>query len=149
MTAYSMPGLGSNEVRAIYPQVQYLSSVLPSKVSHFLQEAIDSTFTPSACIMVCASAVDAMLKEKGFKNGKLYARINKAAAERILTEDMEKWAHQIRLDANDERHADEDAGMPTIDDAKQCVEFAKTLAEFLFVLPDKVTRGIALTTPSQ
>ncbi len=99
--------------------------------------------------MVCASAVDAMLKEKGFKNGKLYARINKAAAERILTEDMEKWAHQIRLDANDERHADEDAGMPTIDDAKQCVEFAKTLAEFLFVLPDKVTRGIALTTPSQ
>ena len=56
---------------------------------------------------------------------------------------MAKWAHQVRLDANDQRHADEKARLPDGQDAKNSLEFSKALAEILFVLPSKVTKGIA------
>ena len=62
--------------------------------------------------MLSASSVDAMLKVKGYKDGSLYQRIKDAAAGHIITEDMATWAHQVRLDANDERHADESASIP-------------------------------------
>ena len=55
---------------------------------------------------------------------------------------MGTWAHHIRLDANDQRHADEDASLPSTADAQRAIEFAKALAEFLFVLPARVQRGI-------
>ena len=51
---------------------------------------------------------------------------------------MAKWAHQVRLDANEQRHADESIPLPTIGDA----QFVEALAEFLFVLPARVSRGI-------
>ena len=135
-----------NVVMQVFPSIQQVDGVIPDKVKNFLQQAIDSTFAPSGSVMLCASAVDSMLKERGYKDGTLYIRIKKAIDEGILTEDMGKWAHQVRLDANDERHADENAPMPTVENARQSIEFAKTLAELLFVLPSKVTKGIAATT---
>ena len=84
-----------------------------------------------------------MLKEKGLTEGNLYNRVDKAASTHLITEDMAKWAHQVRLDANDQRHADSTAPFPSQDDAKRCLDFALALAEVLFVLPSRVTRGIA------
>jgi len=49
---------------------------------------------------------------------------------------------QIRLGANYERHTDESTPLAGMDDAKLCNEFASALAEFLFVLPERVTRGL-------
>ena len=95
--------------------------------------------------MLCASSVDAMLKAKGLREGSLYSRIDQAAEQHLVTAGMAEWAHQVRLDANDQRHADENAPLPAQQDAKRCLEFALALAEFLFVLPAKVTRGIAET----
>lgn len=51
--------------------------------------------------MLAASAVDALLKLKGYTAGSLYARIEKAAEDHVITQDMAKWAHEVRLDAND------------------------------------------------
>ena len=98
--------------------------------------------------MLAASAVDAMLKNKGYKDGSLYARIDDAAAKHLITPDMAAWAHDVRLDANYERHADESSTLPTTDDAQRCVDFALALAEFVFVLPDRVKRGRAATRPT-
>ena len=98
--------------------------------------------------MLAASAVDAMLKEKGFKDGRLYDRIQGAVKQSVITPEMERWAHQVRLDANDERHADENAPFPTEEDAKRCIEFAEALGEYLFVLPARVTRGLQATNPN-
>jgi hypothetical protein len=56
---------------------------------------------------------------------------------------MALWAHEVRLDANDERHADENADLPTEVDAKRCIDFTKALAEFLFILPDRIAKGRA------
>jgi len=132
----------SRGVKEIYPKTEQVNEVLPNKVKVFLQQAIDSVFSPAGSVMLCASAVDAMLKAFGLSDGSLYTRINLASSSGFITNEMAIWAHQVRLEANDQRHADEEAVLPTVDDAKKSIEFTQTLAEFLFVLPSKVTRGI-------
>jgi hypothetical protein len=92
--------------------------------------------------MLAASSVDAMLKAKGYKEGSLYSRIDKAAKDHVITPEMAAWAHEVRLDANDQRHADEGAALPTGDDARRVVEFTSALGQFLFVLPSRVQRGL-------
>ena len=84
-----------------------------------------------------------MLKEKGLKTGGLYARIEQAADQHLITAEMSAWAHDIRLDANDERHADDNAVLPTTEDAKKCIDFVRALGDFMFVLPLRVERGRA------
>ena len=132
----------NREVQNIYPTPQTVNEDLPFKVKEYLQQAIDSVFAPAGSVMLCANAVDAMLKEKGYIEGSLYTRINLASEDGLITKEMAAWAHQVRLDANDQRHSDVNASLPTVDDAKQSIEFTQTLAEFLFVLPSKITRGI-------
>lgn len=92
--------------------------------------------------MLAASAVDAMLKIKGYADGSLYSRIEKAAQDHAITQDMAKWAHDVRLEANDQRHADQAASLPSSVDASRAIDFAAAFAEILFVLPNRVQRGI-------
>ncbi len=133
------------EAREYFPSNPSVDDSLPSKAKSFLKQAHDTVHAPAGCIMLCASSIDAMLKEKGYSDGSLNSRINQATNDHLITEEMKAWAHEVRLDANDQRHADEDAGLPTINDAKRTIEFANALAEYLFVLPSKVTRGIQRT----
>jgi hypothetical protein len=92
--------------------------------------------------MLTASSVDAMLKSKGYVDGSLYSRIDKAAVDHLITEGMAEWAHQVRLDANDERHADHDAPLPTEADARRSIAFVEALAQFLFILPAMIRAGL-------
>lgn len=92
--------------------------------------------------MLAASSVDSMLKLKGYKDGSFYARIEQAAKGQLITIDMAKWSHGVRLDANDQRHTDGNAPLPVVEDAKRCGDFAQSLAQFMFVLPSRVQRGI-------
>ncbi len=82
-----------------------------------------------------------MLKEKGLAEGNLFSRIDAAAESHLITREMAAWALEVRLDANDQRHADESADFPDEADAQKSIDFAKALAEFLFVLPARVERG--------
>lgn len=93
--------------------------------------------------MLAASAVDAMLKAKNYTEGSLYARIDKAAADHVITDDMGQWAHEVRLDANDQRHPDEDASLPSREGARKSIDFVIALGQFMFVLPLRVKRGRA------
>jgi len=133
-------------VSEMFPDQIEIDNSLPAKAKAFLHQAVDSLHAPSGAIMLAASSIDAMLKEKGYTAGKLYSRINKAAEDHLITSGMAEWAHEVRLDANDERHADEDAKLPDGKDAKKTVDFALALAEFLFILPSKVQRGIKEAT---
>lgn len=92
--------------------------------------------------MLAASSVDAMLKAKALSVGSLYTRIDQAAKQHLITSQMADWAHDVRLDANDQRHADDDFPLPDTDQAEKCVEFATALGQFMFVLPARVERGI-------
>jgi hypothetical protein len=97
---------------------------------------------PAGAVMLAASAVDAMLKLKGYTEGSLYTRIEQSVTDNLITKDMGQWAHYVRLDANDQRHADQAVGLPTAEDARRVIDFATALAEILFVLPSRVQRGI-------
>ncbi|HKS07369.1 MAG TPA: DUF4145 domain-containing protein [Gemmatimonadaceae bacterium] len=128
-------------IRETYPKARGVSKDIPERASAYLRQALDSLAAPAGAVMLTASAVDAMLKEIGKTKGTLYSRIEAAATEHLITADMATWAHEVRLDANDQRHADEAATLPTLEDAKRCLSFALALADFLFVLPARVTRG--------
>ena len=82
-----------------------------------------------------------MLKHKGLTEGSLNSRIRLAAERHLITSEMADWAHEVRIDANDQRHADDDAELPNEADAQKAVEFALALAQFLFVLPSRVESG--------
>ncbi len=133
---------GEYEIVDFFPKAQSLYTSIPEKASNYLLQAIESVNTPFASILLCSSALDSMFKEIGYKDGNLYSRINKAEEENKITESMKKWSDKIRLDANAIRHADENLPPLTIDDAKNTIEFARSLAEFLFVIPYKVEQTI-------
>jgi hypothetical protein len=128
-----------------------LSDSIPERARAFLKQAMECLHAPPLAQIGAASAVDAMLKARGYtdaalkvkghKDPKLFTRIKAAEADYLITPEMAEWAHEVRLDANDQRHADEAAPLPTKDEAEKTIEFAKALAEFLFVLPAMVSRG--------
>ena len=123
------------------------SDAIPARPREYLRQARDLLGQPTGSVMLSASAVDAMLKEKGLKEGRLYERIHDAVEQHLISENVAQWAHQVGLDPNDPRYADERASMPGLEDARWCLEFALTLADLLFVLPGRVTRGIELSAP--
>ena len=129
-------------IEQCWPPTVSVSEHVPARPREYLRQAQESLGQAAGSLMLCASAVDAMLKDKGFKDGSLKARIDKAADQHLITLDMGKWAHQVRLDANDQRHADENADLPTEEEARRSLMFALALAEVLYVLPARVTRGI-------
>jgi hypothetical protein len=135
----------SDTALELFPESRTVNDCLPEKAKQFLIQSLETIHAPAGSIMLSASSIDAMLKEKGYKTGNLYKRIDDAAKDHLITEGMSKWAHQIRLEANDQRHADENAALPSEEDAKRIVEFAFALAEFLYVLPYKVDKGIEKT----
>jgi hypothetical protein len=134
------------EVTEIYPASRTVDEELPPIARTYLEQAIASMHAPAGAVMLAASSVDAMLKAKGLSAGTLYSRINSAADSHLVTSDMAQWAHEIRLDANDQRHADPSAALPTPEDARRCLDFAVALGQFLFVLPARVARGRAELT---
>jgi hypothetical protein len=121
------------------------SDAIPARARDYLRQARDLLSQPTGSATLSAGAVDAMLKEKGLKEGRLYERIHAAVEQHLISEEMAQWAHQVGLDPNDPRYADERAAAPTIEDARRCLSFALTLADTLFVLPGRVTQGIAET----
>jgi hypothetical protein len=138
---------GQTDVLEVHPfQPGQTDPTIPERPREYLKQASDGIGQPMASIVMSAGAVDAMLKDKGLVTGSLYQRIDEAVNTHLITADMAMWAHHVRLDANDQRHADPGAAMPTQEDAKKCLDFALALAEVLFVLPLRVTRGIAVST---
>ena len=132
----------NQQVQRYFPKTEAVSDDLPEKPRAFLQQAKDTLHAPAGAVMLAASAVDAMLKLKGYTKGSLYTRIDDASADHAITKDMALWAHDVRLDANDQRHADDEAPLPKDEDASRAVDFASALGELLFVLPGRVKRGM-------
>ena len=126
-----------------FPKPRSVQEDVPERPRTYLQQAMESLHAPAGAVMLAGSAVDSMLKIKGYTSGSLYTRIDSAIKDHLITPEMGTWAHEVRLDANDQRHADEMAELPTSEDAQRVVDFASALAEFLFVLPSRVQRGLA------
>ena len=97
---------GTGLVSEIYPRPVTVDQNIPDPARSYLLQALDSLHSPAGCVMLCASAVDAMLKAKEYKEDSLHDRINKAAEDNLITAEMAAWAHEVRLDANEPRLAD-------------------------------------------
>jgi DNA-directed RNA polymerase subunit RPC12/RpoP len=132
---------GRSPIVEIIPKPKEAHGDIPEPARTFLQQAYRTLHAPDAAVMVAGSAVDAMLKELGFKAGSVYARIEQAVEQHELTDGMGEWAHEVRLGSNRPRHADNEKPHVTADEAKQSVEFAEALGYFLFVLSKRVERG--------
>ena len=139
----------AGDILKVWPPAFSVSESVPQRAREFLTQAAASLHTPAGAVMLTASAVDAMLKHKGYKEGVLNSRIKAAAADHLITSEMAEWAHEVRLDANDQRHADESASLPNQVEAGRSLEFAQALAQFMYVLPARVAEGrkekVALT----
>ncbi|WP_347710211.1 DUF4145 domain-containing protein [Marinobacter sp. BGYM27] len=141
VTAWSYKG--DRLIQEMYPEPMSVEEAIPERARAYLEQAIASINAPAGAAMLAASSVDAMLKAKGLEEGSLFSRIKQAVEDNLLTEGMSQWAHEVRLEANDQRHADNGASLPTSEDARKLIEFVQALGTFLFVLPAKVQRGIA------
>jgi hypothetical protein len=131
---------GTLELLALYPSIETVDVELPQKARTYLRQAIASLHAPDGAAMLAGSAVDAMLKAKGLESGSVYSRIDEAVRQNILTREMGDWAHEVRLGSNRPRHADEQDPHVTHEEAKQSIEFTKTLGVVLFVLPSRVAK---------
>ena len=130
------------DVVEIYPTSKAVSDEIPEPAKSYLRQAVDSIHAPAGSVMLAASSIDAMLKSKSYREGSLYSRIDLAAKNHLITQEMALWAHNVRLDANEQRHADPESPLPSPDDARRSIDFAVAFAEFLFVLPSKVSKGL-------
>jgi hypothetical protein len=131
---------GTSELERIYPDVESVEEDIPERARNYLGQAIGSIHAPDGAAMLAGSAVDAMLKAKGLTEGSVYKRIDQAVEQHILTKEMGDWAHDVRLGANRPRHADQDDPHVTTKEARQAIEFAKTLGTVLFVLPNRIAK---------
>ena len=126
----------------IYPPPIMFDEAIPERARTFLEQAVNSLHAPAGSVMLSASSVDAMLKAKGYGAGSLYSRIDRAKNDNLITEEMGRWAHAVRLDANEQRHADETRELPTAVDAQRSINFVLALGHLLFVLPQRVENGL-------
>lgn len=130
-------------IDGIFPPFRTAHDDIPDTARRYLQQAYDTLHAPDAAAVMAGSAVDAMLKTLGYGNGaSLYLRIDKALEDGHLTKGMAEWAHNVRLGSNRPRHADADRPHVSLEEAKQSVDFAEALGNFLFVLTARIERGI-------
>jgi hypothetical protein len=127
---------------SFFPSPKAAHEDIPETARKYLQQAYETLHAPDAAAVMAGSAVDAMLKHHGYQEGALYTRIDKALADNLLTRGMADWAHEVRLGSNRPRHADKDAPHVSAAEAKQSVEFAEALGNFLFVLTARIDRGL-------
>ena len=128
------------EVKRQFPTLVEVDEELPERAKNFLKQAYESRHAPDGALMLAASSIDAMLKDKGLKSGTLYKRIEDATEKNLLTSEMSQWAHEIRLSANEPRHADDDFDGATAQDVEQILEFASALGQYLYSLPARVKK---------
>ena len=74
----------------IFPQSKQVDEAIPEPAKAYLQQALDSQHAPAGAVMLAASSIDAMLKNKSYREGTLYSRINKAAENHLITSEMAK-----------------------------------------------------------
>jgi len=126
----------------IFPDPRMAHTDIPEPARTYLQQAYETLHAPDAAAVMAGSAVDAMLKVRGLTSGSLYSRIDEALSQNLLTKGMADWAHEVRLESNRPRHADKENPHVSPDEAKQSVEFAEALGNFLFVLTARIDRGL-------
>lgn len=129
---------GNAYVAEIFPDIWQVDGIVPERVRNYLTQAHRTLSSPDASTLMSAASIDAMLKDHGLEEGSLYSRIDEAITKGILTQHMADWAHRVRLDSNNPRHADSDRPNLSADDARRAFDYANALTQYLYILPSKM-----------
>lgn len=70
----------------IFPTPKIVDESIPDRAKQYLSQSLETIHAPAGSIMLSASSIDSMLKEKGYKEESLYSRIEKAAKDHLITE---------------------------------------------------------------
>lgn len=134
-------GNSRHQVTGVYPTstpIEAPTSV-PDKVARSFIEAASNR---SSKLWNPACAAYRRTMELGLKAmspdieaWKLEKRIDKLAAEHLITPALQAWAHELRLDGNEALHGDEDA---TEEMAEQMHHLCWFLLTYLYTLPSQV-----------
>ncbi|GGB49866.1 DUF4145 domain-containing protein [Blastomonas aquatica] len=113
----------------------------PPTTSRYFEQAtaslINGHFDAAAMMFrKCLESATKLLSPESTSKS-LYSRIEALVAKGALTEDMGKWAHEVRLGGNDAAHDDEPF---TISEAEELRNFIENFLRYAFTLPSAVHR---------
>jgi hypothetical protein len=86
IAAKSIGGSAVNglKVEGTHPSALAVADAVPGEAARYLKQALETKHAPDACVLMCAASIDAMLKEKGFKDGSLSKRLDEALAAQLI-----------------------------------------------------------------
>lgn len=95
----------------------------------------------TAAAIMCRRLIELSTKEKGAEGRNLYERIESLVEARVLTSELGKVAHRIRIIGNNGAHPD----YPDLiglgqKDAEEALEFVKIYTDYVYVLPTKTSK---------
>lgn len=98
----------------------------------------------SSAVMMFRRAIDVGTKvfEPTIDVHNLGKRIDKLAADGLITKDLKEWAHKIRLEGNEAVH---DLPKPTKEQTEELQLFTELVLTYLFTLPAKVRANLPTT----
>ncbi|NOT08018.1 MAG: DUF4145 domain-containing protein [Gemmatimonadales bacterium] len=89
----------------------------------------------TATAIMCRKALEALVKEHGVKARNLAAALKKMRDKGLIESRLFEWADGLRLAGNDAAH--DAAETLTRDDAKDTLDFAGALIEYVFTFRDR------------
>jgi len=136
------------EIIAIYPSnvKTEVPEHLHSEVAGPFMQAVEARQREhyDAAGAMYRKALDVALKKIDPQlKGNLASRIEKLAANNLLTPSLKEWAHTVRIDGNDATH-DEDPFKK--EEADQLHFFTQLVLTYLFTLPEQVKQRRAMKT---
>lgn len=128
-------------IHRVWPSVTSIDVpiAVPERVARNFVEAAESRKARhwNAACGIYRRCMEIALKEfaPNVEAWKLEKRIDKLAAEHRITPDIQKWAHELRLDGNEALHGDEDATEEMVDQMHHLTYFLLT---YLYTLPNQI-----------
>jgi hypothetical protein len=127
-------------INRIYPAPTRIDAPenIPAGVNRAFIQAAESRQSGhfDAAAAMYRKSMELGLKDKspGIDAWKIEKRIDKMAAEGLITAELQDWAHELRLDGNDAVHEDE-MEKEAVD---QMHDFCTFLLTYLYTLPEQV-----------
>jgi hypothetical protein len=137
------PGTVGFTPRSFYPGKMPPSTpaFTPEPLDKYFKQAVDAfqNGSPDASGAMCRKVVDVstqkLLGEDAKKFGTIAKRIDELAARSLLTPDLQKWAHVVRLEGNDASH-DEDPYTP--EEADELLSFVDLYLTYVYAMPGRL-----------
>lgn len=136
--------LNEYEILEVIPEIKSVSAPenTPSRAAKFFIESKDDFQRGryETCVMNCRKVIDISTKYlmgETVKDINLNKRINTLFEQGKITEQMNSWAHIVRIDGNGAAHSDEEISK---EEAEQILGFTEVFLMYSFTLPAMIER---------